>query len=204
MWLWDMKSSFTQDTYRRKDSVEFVEDPTLWSEDQRIPAQIAFLSRYSFDQTQIYTFQNIVYHVLHQRVPEYSYETLTQWWNSQMKWLVLQHILEKTVVNLALVDKLDVVGRTSELARVFGIDFFSVLSRGSQVCLIYFGSSFNLLIVVSSWVCSDANHQAAQLHFIFAIQNSSCESTSSRMHSSCYGALFKVCILLFFKFLLHF
>jgi DNA polymerase zeta len=31
-----------------------------------------------------------------------------------------------------LLDRLDLVGRTSELARCFGIDFFSVLSRGSQ------------------------------------------------------------------------
>lgn len=30
-------------------------------------------------------------------------------------------------------DCLDLVGRTAELARTFGIDFFSVLSRGSQV-----------------------------------------------------------------------
>ena len=29
-------------------------------------------------------------------------------------------------------DKLDLLGRTSEMARLFGIDFFSVLSRGSQ------------------------------------------------------------------------
>ena len=29
-------------------------------------------------------------------------------------------------------DKLDLVGRTSEMARLFGIDFFSVLCRGSQ------------------------------------------------------------------------
>lgn len=33
---------------------------------------------------------------------------------------------------LAIMDKLDLVGRTSEMARLFGIDFFSVLSRGSQ------------------------------------------------------------------------
>ena len=45
-------------------------------------------------------------------------------------------ILERAAANLALIDKLDVIGRTSELARVFGIDFFSVLSRGSQVLLL--------------------------------------------------------------------
>ena len=29
-------------------------------------------------------------------------------------------------------EQLDLIGRTAELARAFGIDFFSVLSRGSQ------------------------------------------------------------------------
>lgn len=33
---------------------------------------------------------------------------------------------------LSIMDKLDLLGRTSEMARLFGIDFFSVLSRGSQ------------------------------------------------------------------------
>lgn len=31
-----------------------------------------------------------------------------------------------------MLEKLDIIPRTAELARVFGIDFFSVLSRGSQ------------------------------------------------------------------------
>lgn len=35
-------------------------------------------------------------------------------------------------MNLQITNQLDLINRTSELARVFGIDFFSVLSRGSQ------------------------------------------------------------------------
>jgi DNA polymerase zeta len=35
-------------------------------------------------------------------------------------------------LNIEFVDKLDLVRRTSESARLYGIDFFSVLSRGSQ------------------------------------------------------------------------
>jgi DNA polymerase zeta len=35
-------------------------------------------------------------------------------------------------LNLEVLDRLDLLGRTSEMARVFGIDFFSVLNRGSQ------------------------------------------------------------------------
>lgn len=31
-----------------------------------------------------------------------------------------------------MLEQLDLIGRTGELARAFGIDFFSVLTRGSQ------------------------------------------------------------------------
>ena len=34
--------------------------------------------------------------------------------------------------NILLMDQLDVIGRTSELARLFGIQFYEVLTRGSQ------------------------------------------------------------------------
>lgn len=39
----------------------------------------------------------------------------------------------RVTANLELMDQLDIVGRTSEFARVFGIEFYHVLSRGSQV-----------------------------------------------------------------------
>ena len=48
------------------------------------------------------------------------------------RWRCLQYWLRRTRLNLALLDQLDLIGRTAELARAFGIDFFSVLSRGSQ------------------------------------------------------------------------
>lgn len=44
----------------------------------------------------------------------------------------MQYWLRRTRLNLALLEQLDLIGRTAELARAFGIDFFSVLSRGSQ------------------------------------------------------------------------
>ena len=30
-----------------------------------------------------YTFENIAFHVLHQRLPEYSFRQLTEWWQHQ-------------------------------------------------------------------------------------------------------------------------
>lgn len=48
------------------------------------------------------------------------------------RWRCLSYWLRRARLNLALLEQLDLIGRTSELARAFGIDFFSVLSRGSQ------------------------------------------------------------------------
>ena len=48
------------------------------------------------------------------------------------RWRCLQYWLRRSRLNLALLEQLDLIGRTAELARAFGIDFFSVLSRGSQ------------------------------------------------------------------------
>ena len=48
------------------------------------------------------------------------------------RWRCLQYLIRRARLNLALLEQLDLVGRTGELARTFGIDFFSVLSRGSQ------------------------------------------------------------------------
>jgi len=45
---------------------------------------------------------------------------------------VLEHCLDRCRTNLEMIDRLDLIGRTAELARVFGMKFFSVLDRGSQ------------------------------------------------------------------------
>ncbi len=45
---------------------------------------------------------------------------------------MLDYYLIRAHGNLRLLDQLDVIGRTSELARLFGIQFQEVLTRGSQ------------------------------------------------------------------------
>ncbi|XP_022248567.1 DNA polymerase zeta catalytic subunit-like isoform X1 [Limulus polyphemus] len=83
----------------------------------------------------IYTFENVYYHVLHQRVPLYSRRTLSDWFsevNYLNKWRVIEYFIIRVQGNLQLLEKLDIIGKTSELARVFGIQFYDVLSRGSQ------------------------------------------------------------------------
>ncbi|TRY62525.1 hypothetical protein TCAL_16616 [Tigriopus californicus] len=82
-----------------------------------------------------YTFENMMFHVLHTRVPKHHSVTLTQWWNHSthlFRWRVCDYYLTRIHGNLNLMEQLDIIGRTSELARLFGIQFFEVISRGSQ------------------------------------------------------------------------
>ncbi|KAF9438287.1 DNA polymerase zeta [Entomortierella beljakovae] len=82
-----------------------------------------------------YSFCNVVFHVLQQRVPYYSHETLTKWWTSGIalhQSRVIRNYLHRVQYVLQLIESQELVSRTSEFARVFGVDFFSVISRGSQ------------------------------------------------------------------------
>jgi DNA polymerase zeta len=81
----------------------------------------------------IYTFESIVWEVLRQRMPRYHQVMLAKWFGAPRTcWYTLQYYVNRAAANLAVFAKLDLIGRTSEMARLFGIDFFSVLTRGSQ------------------------------------------------------------------------
>ncbi|XP_060083937.1 uncharacterized protein LOC132563202 [Ylistrum balloti] len=83
----------------------------------------------------IYSFENVCYHVLHQRVPQFSLRTLSNWFNHRThlyRWRLIEYYITRVKGNLQVIDQLDLIGRTSEFARVFGIEFYHVLSRGSQ------------------------------------------------------------------------
>lgn len=82
-----------------------------------------------------YSFENVAYHILHQRIPLYSFGTLTRWFDmgaGAYRWRTLEHYVTRVRGSLELINRLDLIGRTSELARLFGIQFYEVLSRGSQ------------------------------------------------------------------------
>lgn len=83
----------------------------------------------------IYTFENVAHHVIHQRVPHFSLQTLNSWFKHRThlyRWRFIKYYLTRVQGNLKVIDQLDLIGRTSEFARVFGIEFYHVLSRGSQ------------------------------------------------------------------------
>lgn len=80
-----------------------------------------------------YTFENVMFHILHRRCALHSHRELTRLWHqSNSRWIVLEYWLERVQGTLQLLDQLDLIGRTCELAKLFGIQFYEVLSRGSQ------------------------------------------------------------------------
>ncbi|EAW09272.1 DNA-directed DNA polymerase zeta catalytic subunit REV3 [Aspergillus clavatus NRRL 1] len=82
-----------------------------------------------------YTMENVVYHLLHRRIPHYSFRDLTAWYESgkpRNLLKVVEYFVSRIQMNLEILDSNELIPRTSEQARLLGIDFFSVFSRGSQ------------------------------------------------------------------------
>ncbi|KAJ3193236.1 DNA polymerase zeta [Irineochytrium annulatum] len=80
-----------------------------------------------------YSLESTVFHIIHKRIPKFSPTTLTQWYSRPLsRWRTLKHYIERTHLTLQLLQDTSLISRTSEFARVYGIDFYSVLWRGSQ------------------------------------------------------------------------
>ncbi|KAK4125095.1 hypothetical protein N657DRAFT_643908 [Parathielavia appendiculata] len=82
-----------------------------------------------------YTMENVVWHLLHRRIPHYSSRSLTDWYLSGRPRdlsKVLRYYLKRTRMDIEILEANELIARTSEQARLLGVDFFSVFSRGSQ------------------------------------------------------------------------
>ncbi|KAL6880915.1 zeta catalytic subunit of dna polymerase [Trichoderma novae-zelandiae] len=82
-----------------------------------------------------YTMENVVWHLLHRRIPHYSWKSLTSWHRSgkpQDLDRLLRYYRTRTRLDLEILESNELISRTSEQARLLGVDFFSVFSRGSQ------------------------------------------------------------------------
>lgn len=82
-----------------------------------------------------YTMENVVFHLLHRRIPHYSPAALTRWYQSgtpRHLAKVLDYHMSRTQLDLEILSANELIPRTSEQARLLGVDFFSVFSRGSQ------------------------------------------------------------------------
>lgn len=82
-----------------------------------------------------YSMENVVWHLLHRRIPHFSWRALTDWWLSGRPRniaKVLRYYLRRTRMDIEILEANELIPRTSEQARLLGVDFFSVFSRGSQ------------------------------------------------------------------------
>ncbi|XP_021772931.1 DNA polymerase zeta catalytic subunit-like [Chenopodium quinoa] len=83
----------------------------------------------------MYSLEAVAEAVLRRKVPSIHWKILNKWFSSgpgRARFRCIEYFVERVKLNFDIVNQLDMINRTSELARVFGIDFFSVLSRGSQ------------------------------------------------------------------------
>ncbi|KAH0536373.1 hypothetical protein FGG08_006747 [Glutinoglossum americanum] len=82
-----------------------------------------------------YTLENVVFHLLHRRIPHYPHGDLTAWYQNgkgQDLAKCIDYYVSRVRLNLEILDRNELIPRTSEQARILGVDFFSVISRGSQ------------------------------------------------------------------------
>lgn len=82
-----------------------------------------------------YTMENVVFQLCHRRIPHYSFQDLTFWYkNGKPKDLakVVDYYVSRVQLDLEILEQNELIPRTSEQARLLGVDFFSVFSRGSQ------------------------------------------------------------------------
>ncbi|KAI3389405.1 hypothetical protein SNEBB_002800, partial [Seison nebaliae] len=83
----------------------------------------------------IYSKENVTYHLLHERIPTFTYRQLDDWWKTKdqsYQTFIISYMNYISKLNIRLLQQTNFIKKTSELARVFGIEFFHVLSRGSQ------------------------------------------------------------------------
>lgn len=82
-----------------------------------------------------YTIENATFYVLNERIPHFSHKKLTQMWNSNdlpSLMTFINYWKQRLNNNIRLLKKLSIISRTTEQARLIGIDFYSVFYRGSQ------------------------------------------------------------------------
>ena len=100
---------------------------------------------------QSYTFESCVLSVLRTRVAKFVPKTCSRWArgdedqqslhatatpdaipSTHQKWRAINHVTNRSLLVLKMCEQLDIVARTNEQAKIFGIDFQSVVFRGSQ------------------------------------------------------------------------
>lgn len=84
---------------------------------------------------QQYTMENVVFNLFKKRIPHYHFQDLTSWFKSNIprhKAKVAKYFAERACLDLKILAANETISRTQEQARILGIDFASVILRGSQ------------------------------------------------------------------------
>lgn len=80
-----------------------------------------------------YTIGSISRHLLGHSFPEHTSQQLNSWFRDKSNLhRVIRHTYRRAALNHSFIDKLDLIRRISESARLYGVEFYSVISRGSQ------------------------------------------------------------------------
>lgn len=80
-----------------------------------------------------YSLENVVYHVLHLRIPHFDHKLLTKWYqDNNLISSLLRYYTERLLFETQIVAKLETIEKITEQSRLLGIDFYSIISRGSQ------------------------------------------------------------------------
>lgn len=82
-----------------------------------------------------YSLENIIFHIFHVRIPTFKPQALTNWWmrgNQKGVSYVLNYYYTRIKYEMDIIEKLELVEKINEQSRLLGIDFYSIIYRGSQ------------------------------------------------------------------------
>ncbi len=107
------------------------------SHDIFLPGRVVInIWRYVARELKLYsnTVMNVAEQLLRKKIPYYTPAQLTDWFRrgSLLRGRTMSYVQMLSIINLSIMEKLDVVRLGCESARLYGIDFHSVLTRGSQ------------------------------------------------------------------------
>ncbi|KAJ6157522.1 hypothetical protein N7470_005114 [Penicillium chermesinum] len=121
---------------------KFGRDEDRWGSDHTSSIQITgrhMINIWRAMQSELnllqYTMENVVFHLLHRRIPHYSHKDLTKWHKSgtpRNLHRLIEYYSSRVQMNLEIIEANELIPRTSEQARLLGIDFAAVYYRGSQ------------------------------------------------------------------------
>lgn len=76
-----------------------------------------------------YTFENVMYNVLRERISCPTFQTLTKWWkykNVKVQWRVITHYVMRVVGTLRILIHLDIIGLYHLLRDIYNKVFYTL------------------------------------------------------------------------------